>query len=194
MDTLDCTKPLTELVVLLLLGYISRAAFRITADYWKESQPDEYMIVLRGGEMIKAGIGLKTFVLPGDNCITFPSRAQQVNFTANQVTQEMQGVSVTGMLVWSIYRKEDGPFKCYKSFGDDLNRDTPQMANEKIQNLAISIIRDRIANMSIGDVLQNRHKLRDGVREEIQKLITGWGIWLETIEILDVKIASSSLF
>jgi regulator of protease activity HflC (stomatin/prohibitin superfamily) len=106
----------------------------------------------------------------------------------------MQGVSVTGMLVWSIYRKEDGPFKCYKSFGDDLNRDTPSMANEKIQNLAISIIRDRIANMSIGDVLQNRHKLRDGVREEIQKLITGWGIWLETIEILDVKIASSTLF
>jgi hypothetical protein len=106
----------------------------------------------------------------------------------------MQGVAVTGMLVWSVYRLDDGPFKCYKSFGDDLKQNVPKMANEKIQNLAISIIRDRIANLSIGDVLKNRHKLRNGVREEIQKLVIGWGIWLETIEILDVKIASSVLF
>jgi len=28
----------------------------------------------------------------------------------------------------------------------------------------------------------------------MQKILTGWGIWLETIEIQDVKIASSSLF
>ena len=40
--------------------------------------------------------------------------------------------------------------------------------------------------MAIKDVLKNRHKLRDGVREEIQKLISGWGIWLETVEIMDV--------
>lgn len=71
------------------------------------------------------------------------------------------------MLIWSINRNDDGPFKCYKSFGDDLKLPTPTMANEKIQNLAISIIRDRIANMAIGDVLKNRHKLRSGVREEI---------------------------
>jgi len=44
----------------------------------------------------------------------------------------MQGVAVTGMLVWSVYRSDDGPFKCYKSFGDDLNNTVPRMANEKI--------------------------------------------------------------
>jgi len=48
--------------------------------------------------------------------------------------------------------------------------------------------------MTIGDVLKNRQKLRDGVADEIQKLINGWGMWLETIEILDVKIASNTLF
>lgn len=40
------------------------------------------MIVLRGGEMIKAGVGLKTFCMPGDTVITYPSRVQRVNFTA----------------------------------------------------------------------------------------------------------------
>ena len=28
----------------------------------------------------------------------------------------------------------------------------------------------------------------------MQKLLTGWGMWLETCEILDVKITSKSLF
>lgn len=28
----------------------------------------------------------------------------------------------------------------------------------------------------------------------MQKIITGWGIWLETCEVVDVKIASKSLF
>lgn len=105
----------------------------------------------------------------------------------------MQGVEVTGMVIWSIFRDGDGPFKCYKSFGEDL-KGSSAMANEKIMNLSKSIIRDRIANMTIKDVLKNRHKLREGVREEIQKLINGWGIWLETVEILDVKIASNQLF
>jgi len=60
--------------------------------------------------------------------------------------------------------------------------------------MAISIIRDRIANLSLDDILKNRSKLRNGVKEEMQKLITGWGMWLETCEIQDVKISSRSLF
>ena len=60
--------------------------------------------------------------------------------------------------------------------------------------MAVSIVRDRIANMTINDILKNRSKLRDGVKAEIQKVISGWGIWLETCEVTDVMIASKSLF
>ena len=60
--------------------------------------------------------------------------------------------------------------------------------------MAVAIIRDRIANLTINDILKNRGKLRGGVKEEMQKILTGWGIWLETCEIQDVKISSRSLF
>lgn len=60
--------------------------------------------------------------------------------------------------------------------------------------MAVAIVRDRVANMSLNDILKNRNKLRSGIKEEIQKLLAGWGIWLETVEIQDVKILSSSLF
>jgi regulator of protease activity HflC (stomatin/prohibitin superfamily) len=109
----------------------------------------------------------------------------------------MQGVEVGGVLIWSVYREEDGPFRCFKSFGEDLMKSTgptPKVANQKLENMAVSIIRDRIANMTIDDILKNRQKLRNGVKDEMQKVITGWGIWLETCEVVDVKIASRSLF
>ena len=66
--------------------------------------------------------------------------------------------------------------------------------NDKLGDMAISIVRDRVANMSLDDILKNRNKLRNGVKEEIQNVLTGWGIWLETVEIQDVKILSSQLF
>lgn len=106
----------------------------------------------------------------------------------------MQGIEVTGMGLWSVYREKEGPMNCYKYFGDDLKKPTPHVANGKIEAMAVAIIRDRIANMTINDILKNRSKLRSGIKDEMQKILTGWGIWLETCEIQDVKIASRSLF
>ena len=36
--------------------------------------------------------------------------------------------------------------------------------------------------------------MRDAIRKDIQNLLTGWGMWVETIEISDVRICSGSLF
>ena len=44
----------------------------------------------------------------------------------------MQGVEVNGILIWSIHREADGPFRCYKSFGEDLNRPVPTVANAQL--------------------------------------------------------------
>jgi len=70
----------------------------------------------------------------------------------------------------------------------------PTLANEKIQRCSVAVIRDKIANMSIMDIIKNRQSLREGVKDDIQKLVSGWGMWLETIEILDVQISSATLF
>ena len=106
----------------------------------------------------------------------------------------MQGIEVTGMVIWSVYREGNGPMDCYKFFGEDLKEAVPTVANRKIEAMAVAIIRDRIANLTLNDILKNRSKLRGGVKEEMQKILTGWGIWLETCEIQDVKISSRSLF
>ena len=179
---------------LVLLGAAAYAGAKLAARFWQESKANEWMLVIRNGELVKSGIGLACWVMPGDQTIKFPSLINKLTFKAQQVSAEMQGVNVTGMLIWSVHRESDGPFKCYKSFGEDLNKKTPTMANEQLECMAVSIIRDRIANLSLNDILKNRNKLRDGVKDEMQKIITGWGIWLETCEVQDVTIASKSLF
>jgi len=42
----------------------------------------------------------------------------------------MQGVEVSGMIVWNVHRDEEGPFRCYKCFGDDLKKHIPVDANK----------------------------------------------------------------
>ncbi len=152
-----------------------------------ESQPNEWLLVIRDGKLIKAGVGLKTFIGITDTYVKFPSKVEQVEFTANNVTKEMQGVVITGFAFWSVYRDEDGPFRCYKYMeGGDANRN--------VQAMCESVLRNLIANSTLDEVMKNRNHLRDNMKHDLKDQFKGWGIWLETVEITEVKISSERLF
>jgi flotillin len=70
----------------------------------------------------------------------------------------------------------------------------PHQANELITSMASAIVRSRIANSTMDEILKNRQALRVAIRKEMSSITSGWGVWLETIEITDVKILSGSLF
>lgn len=57
-----------------------------------------------------------------------------------------------------------------------------------------AIVRSAIANSTIEEMLRNREALRGQIRTEMFEVVSGWGVWLETIEITDVQIKSSALF
>lgn len=67
-------------------------------------KPNEWVLILNNGQLKHKGIGLSCFRGPFDQVAVFPANVHQVNFTAEQVTSEMQGVQVSGMIVWSINR------------------------------------------------------------------------------------------
>lgn len=106
----------------------------------------------------------------------------------------MQGLEVSAMLVWTIHREGDGPMKAFKNLGQDLTADTPAMANELIISMASAIVRNCIANSTIDQIIKNRDELKDSIITQLKTVVTGWGVWLETVEITDVKICSGKLF
>jgi regulator of protease activity HflC (stomatin/prohibitin superfamily) len=137
--------------------------------------------------MHKAGVGMRTLIGLTDSFVKFPSRVEQISFQANNVTKEMQGVIITGFAFWSVYREGDGPFRCYKYMeGGDANRN--------VQAMCESVLRNLIANSSLGDVMRNRNALRDNIKKDLKDQFKGWGIWLETVEITEVTISSERLF
>ena len=52
-----------------------------------ESEPNEWLLVIRDGKLHKAGVGLKTFLGLTDSFVKFPSKVEQVHFEANNVTK-----------------------------------------------------------------------------------------------------------
>jgi regulator of protease activity HflC (stomatin/prohibitin superfamily) len=84
----------------------------------------------------------------------------RVKFSTEQVTKEMQGVWVEGMLVWSIMRNEDGPFKAFRNLGEDLTTGDPKTANDSLTSMANAIVRSAIANSTLSQMLREREELR----------------------------------
>lgn len=82
-------------------------------------------MVLRNGNLVKCGVGLSGFRGPFDQIVTIPAKVHKVDFSTQQVTVEMQGLEVSGMIVWSIFREKDGPLRAFKNLGDDLGEEEP---------------------------------------------------------------------
>lgn len=58
--------------------------------------------MIRDGKVVKYGVGLCGFRGFFDQVVRYPSNIKYVNFSSQQVTKEMQGLEVSGMIVWSI--------------------------------------------------------------------------------------------
>lgn len=158
-----------------------------------DGKPNEWVLIMRNGKMVKAAVGMRCFKGPFDQVARFPAKIYKVDFTTEQVTNEMQGVRVCGMLVWTVNRIGDGPFNAYKNLGD-ISSGNPRTANESLIAMSSAVVRSCIANSTIEEMITNRKLLRDAIHKEMFDVVKGWGVWLETIEITDVTICSQSLF
>lgn len=56
---------------------------------WVEGKSDEWVVIMRSGKMVKAGIGLRTFKGPFDQVAKFPAKIHRVQFSTENVTKEM---------------------------------------------------------------------------------------------------------
>ena len=81
---------------------------------------NEWVVVINNGVMKHAGIGLSIMKGPNDLVAIFPTKVNKVVVAVEQITDEMQGLELKAMIVWTINRVGDGPLKAYKYLGEDL--------------------------------------------------------------------------
>jgi len=157
------------------------------------AHPNEWLLVISDGKLKSAGVGTTEFLGLFDKPVKFPASIRKVTFSAQQVSKEMQGIEVSGFLVWAVYREGDGPFKAYK-YGMVGSADLTVQADNNIRGMAESIVRHQVANLGLAEVIANRELLRNTVRAEMLKVVQGWGMWLETVEVTDVRVLSQKVF
>ncbi|KRW99567.1 hypothetical protein PPERSA_13147 [Pseudocohnilembus persalinus] len=178
-------RPPVYIYPIIGLIFLATAIVKIYFSGWEEAKPNEWLVIIENGEQVKAGIGLICFRWFWQTAIKFPSSVQRVNFNAMQVCQEMQGLQIQGFAVWSVHR--NFPFTFYRQmFGVN--------ANKQIQSICESIVRHQISNTELNTVMTQRDILKNNMQKEASKILSGWGVWVETVEITDVKICSESLF
>ena len=119
-----------------------------------------------------------------------PSSAQSLNFAADQITSENQGVEVAGFAVWKI----EDPQKASSNF--DFSNSTSALASigESLCNVVEFAIRHQVANMTIDDVLRKRGSIILQLKKELAYMAGQWGLLIETVEIRNVKVLSAQLF
>ena len=183
-----------ELILLALMGAIGYAYYKIFVGEYVISQPNEWMIVLRNGKIKSMGIGITSRVSYFDSCVKFPSKIHKVHFNAQQVTKEMQGVEVSGVILWSINPEGEMPMKAVMNLGKDLTKSDAKTAKDNLAEMCSAIVSHNVANSTIDEIVKNRDMLRNSITKGITNLIQGWGCLVESVEITDVKILSSSLF
>lgn len=99
----------------------------------------------------------------------------------------MQGLRITGQGIYSIFREGDGPSRFQKN-ASGANID------ESIKLLVESVIRSIVANTDMETLLRKRTSIKDNIIKQVQDKASGWGVWMETIELTEMNIMSSSLF
>jgi hypothetical protein len=183
-----------ELLLLAILGGIGYAYYKVFVGEYVISQPNEWMIVLRNGKIRSMGVGITSRVSYFDSCVKFPSKIHKVHFNAQQVTKEMQGVEVSGVILWSVNPKEQLPLKAVMYLGKDLTKSDAKTAKHNLAEMCSAIVSHNVANSTIDEIVKNRDMLRNSITKGISRVIEGWGCLVESVEITDVKILSSSLF
>lgn len=167
------------------------------------ARPSEFLVHMRRGRVRDvSGQGASCFKWPGDSVAIVPTSIQRLQFTADQVTSEKVGVQVTGL---AVYRIAD-PLVAFRM----LNFSFPERAQEKLAELLremfVGAARRLVANLSVEECLSRR---KEGISTELMREIApvlsgkgrledsvdaGWGVLLDTIEIQDVRVLSSTVF
>lgn len=176
--------------------------------------PSDYGVrVGWGGQLLAAGQGMTFWTWPWETYLRFPATLQWMLFSASQITRENQGVHVKGSFSWRV----SDPVLAYQNL--NMQRITSQEVRELlgarscdpekygaidhgplmrttllIRQLAESVTRNALANMTLEQALRDRRTIIRKLMDELETLVSRWGVEIASMEIVDVTVASAEVF
>lgn len=162
--------------------------------------PNAYVVHTRRGhaEPLHLGLGVSFKFNPyTDSYLAVPGAMQTILINAHCICKELQGLLVQGYVQWIVhdfataYRKLD--------FGDA--EDPMRLVNLQLREQAEAAIKDKVATMSIDDVLSDKQPIIEELTARLRHVAEGeggsdkgLGLRIVTVQIKEAVVSSSRLW
>ncbi|MBF0225316.1 MAG: hypothetical protein HQK76_07660 [Desulfobacterales bacterium] len=173
---------------------------------WKKIivPPNAYVIHTRLGtkEPVTIGLGTSFKYNPyTDSYLVVPAAMQTIGVVANCITQEKQGINVLAYVQWQI---DDFSIACRKLDLSDKN-DPLGIVNAQLGEQAEAAIKDKIATMSVEEVLTDKAPIIEELTTRLKTVSEGrnkggnisdegLGIKIVTVQIREAIVSSEKLW
>jgi flotillin len=191
-------------IVAALAAFVTGFLVFAVRHSWLTAQPDEWLLRVRNGRVVVAGIGITTWRKPGDVVVRFSSTIQRVRFSVAALTAEHLAVALDGFILWSVSPEPELAFRAFSKLGiANLDRPPPALKSRAhlltssqhhaFQALLAAELRAHIGTLSLEELLSSPRKLVGGLEDRLRSLSETLGIVMERTEILQVQPADKDL-
>jgi flotillin len=172
---------------------------RITGSlFWKRVivPPNVYVVHTRINkkEPIHIGLGVSfRYNSYTDSYIVVPAAMQTIGVVANCISKEKQGINVLAYVQWQI----DNFAIAYKKLDITNSNDPLGIVNAQLREQAEAAIKDKIATMSVEEVLTDKALVIEELTTRLSSVAEGkegLGIKIITVQIREAVVSSSSLW
>jgi hypothetical protein len=168
------------------------------------AQPDEWLLRVRNGKVLDAGIGIGLWRKPGDVIARFSSTLQRVRFTVEAPGAEHLPVKIDGFILWTVAPDVERVFRAFSKLGiANLDRPPPGLKSRAhlltssqhhaFQALLAAEVRAQASGLSLSELLLEPHKLLGGLERRLSALAEQLGIVIERIEVLQIEPADPQI-
>jgi flotillin len=178
--------------------------YRITGLWrWKNVvvPPNCWVVHTRRGntEPLNIGLGVSFRFDPWtDSFIVVPAAMQTILINARSISKERQGVLVQGYVQWIIEDFKTAYRKC--DFTDAL--DPMRLVNVQLREQAEAAIKDKVATMSIDEVLADKQPIIKELTERLREVMEGesggqdrgLGLRIVTVQIKEAIVSSPTVW
>lgn len=174
--------------------------------FWKRViiPPNAYVVHtrMRRKQPVTLGLGLSFRYNPAtDAYLVVPAAMQTIGIMANCITRERQGINVLAYLQWQI----DDFAIAYRKLDFSNTRNPLGIVNAQLREQAEAAIKDKIATMSVEEVLTDKAPIIEELTARLKEVtegrtqekgITGEGLGIKivTVQIREALVSSKKLW
>jgi regulator of protease activity HflC (stomatin/prohibitin superfamily) len=183
---------------LAALWWIARAVRRL----YISAQPDEWLLCVRNGALVNAGVGVSMLRRPGDVVVRFSSTLQRVGFAVEAISLERVAVRIEGFIFWSVASEGDAPFRAYSRLGiANLMRPPFGLKHPKhlltspqhkaFQQILSAVVQRHASTLSLDALIGRQDALVAGLTERLREVTAEMGAHIDQVEVLAARPADA---